>query len=46
MVFGSLARAQVPAKPGPEHELLKKIKGTWDMTAKAGDVERPARLSG
>jgi hypothetical protein len=28
------ARAQEPQKPGPEHEILKKQVGTWDMTMK------------
>ena len=29
-----LARAQEPPKPGPEHEILKKHVGTWDLTMK------------
>ena len=28
------AWAQEPAKPGPEHEMLKKQVGTWDVTMK------------
>jgi hypothetical protein len=32
-------RAQEPAKPGPEHEVLKKLAGTWDTTLKAGGAE-------
>src|SRR5262249_33805782 len=28
-----------PAKPGPEHELLKKHVGTWDLTMKFGEME-------
>jgi hypothetical protein len=28
------ARAQEPQKPGPEHDLLKKQVGTWDVTMK------------
>jgi hypothetical protein len=27
-------RAQEPAKPGPEHEILKKLEGNWDLTMK------------
>ncbi len=27
------------AKPGPEHERLKKMEGTWDATIKMGDSE-------
>ncbi len=29
--------AQAPAKPGPQHELLKQIEGTWDAMIKAAD---------
>ena len=32
-------RAQEPPKPGPEHELLKKHEGTWDITMKFGGME-------
>ena len=32
-----VARAQDFPKPGPEHELLKKHVGTWDLTM--GDLE-------
>jgi hypothetical protein len=30
---------QEPAKPGPEHKLLKLREGTWDTTMKAGGME-------
>jgi hypothetical protein len=30
------ARAQEIPKPGPEHELLKKMEGTWEATAEGG----------
>jgi hypothetical protein len=33
------ARAQEPPKPGPEHEILKKMEGNWDLTMKFGDME-------
>ncbi len=33
------ARAQEFPKPGPEHELLKKQVGTWDLTMKFGGME-------
>ena len=33
------ALAQEAAKPGPEHELLKKHVGTWDLTMKFGGME-------
>jgi hypothetical protein len=38
MLTGS-ARAQEPAKPGPEHEMLKKREGAWLTTMKVGDME-------
>jgi hypothetical protein len=28
-----------PPKPGPEHEVLKKFEGTWEVTMKAGGME-------
>lgn len=47
--FGTLAlvfalavnasRAQEPPKPGPEHDLLKKMEGSWDIVMKAGGTE-------
>jgi hypothetical protein len=33
------APAQEFAKPGPEHEQLKKMEGKWDLVMKAGGVE-------
>lgn len=33
------AFSQEPAKPGPEHERLKKMEGTWETTMKAGGAE-------
>ena len=33
------AKAQEPPKPGPEHERLKKMEGTWEATMKMGDQE-------
>src|SRR5947209_4006528 len=33
------AQGQEVAKPGPEHELLKKKEGTWDSTLKGGGME-------
>jgi hypothetical protein len=32
-------RAQEIPKPGPEHEVLKKLVGTWDLTMTAGGME-------
>jgi hypothetical protein len=33
------AAAQEPAKPGPEHDVLKKHVGTWDVTMKMGGAD-------
>ena len=33
------AWTQEPQKPGPEHEFLKKMAGTWDVTMKGGGIE-------
>jgi Protein of unknown function (DUF1579) len=33
------ARAQEQPKPGPEHEVLKKLEGTWDATMKMMGME-------
>ena len=38
VLLASGVRAQEPAKPGPEHEVLKKYVGTWDTTMKFGDM--------
>jgi hypothetical protein len=35
----SNSRAQDVAKPGPEHEILKKLVGDWDLTLKTGEIE-------
>ncbi|HVK17532.1 MAG TPA: DUF1579 domain-containing protein [Fimbriiglobus sp.] len=32
-------RAQEPARPSPEHEVLKKMEGNWDLTMKFGGME-------
>lgn len=34
-----VALAQEPPKPGPEHEKLKELAGTWDAIMKMGDSE-------
>jgi len=33
-VLAAPAPAQEPVKPGPEHEILKKMEGNWDLTMK------------
>jgi hypothetical protein len=39
VLLPSAACAQEPAKPGPEHELLKRMVGSWDATVKFGPME-------
>ena len=39
LLFAGAANAQEPPKPGPEHELLKKMAGTWEATMKFGGME-------
>jgi len=41
----SLVLAQEPAKPGPEHDYLKKLEGTWDATVKFGDQESKGTMT-
>ena len=36
------ALGQAPPTPGPEHEHLKKLEGTWTAKVKAGDMESAA----
>jgi hypothetical protein len=38
-------RSQEPPKPGPEHEHLKQMEGTWDATVKAGGQESKGTMT-
>lgn len=38
-VLAAPAPAQEAPKPGPEHEVLKKMEGNWDLTMKFGGME-------
>jgi hypothetical protein len=38
-------RSQEPPKPGPEHEHLKQMEGTWDATIKFGDQESKGTMT-
>jgi Protein of unknown function (DUF1579) len=42
---GPAARAQEPPKPGPEHDLLKKMVGTWDVTMNFGGMESKGTMT-
>jgi hypothetical protein len=39
VLVGGASTAQEPPKPGPEHEMLKKMEGNWDLTMKFGGME-------
>ena len=44
-VLAAPAPAQEAPKPGPEHEVLKKLEGTWDATMKFGGMESKGTMS-
>jgi hypothetical protein len=39
LLAAPVAQAQEGPKPGPEHEVLKKMVGNWDLTMKFGGME-------
>ena len=39
LLMSPVASAQEPPKPGPEHEMLKKMEGTWDASMNFGGME-------
>ncbi|HSQ58535.1 MAG TPA: DUF1579 domain-containing protein [Gemmata sp.] len=39
------AQAQEPPKPGPEHEVLKKLVGTWEATMKFAGMESKGTMT-
>ncbi len=39
IVLAPVLRAEQPAKPGPEYDVLKELEGTWDATIKFGGME-------
>lgn len=39
LLVGPAATAQETPKPGPEHEVLKKMEGNWDFVMKFGGME-------
>ena len=38
-------RSQEPPKPGPEHEHLKQVEGTWDATVKSMGQESKGKMT-
>jgi hypothetical protein len=45
LVGGAGARGQDIPKPGPEHERLKRLEGTWETTMKAGGMENKGTVT-
>jgi hypothetical protein len=45
MILTGFASAQEMPKPGPEHEILKKYVGTWELTMNAGGMESKGTVS-
>jgi hypothetical protein len=43
-ILASTALGQGP-KPGPEHDALKELEGTWDATVKFGDMESKGTMT-
>jgi len=39
------ALGQSPPTPGPEHEILKKVEGTWNVKVKMGDNESAGTMT-
>src|SRR5687767_590622 len=44
LAISSAATAQEATKPGPEHERLKQLEGTWDVTMKFGEDETKGQV--
>ncbi len=45
VAFAPPARAQDFPKPGPEHDVLKKLVGNWDATMKFGGMESKGTMA-
>jgi hypothetical protein len=45
LMVASIGRAQEAPKPGPEHEFLRKLEGTWDATVKFGEGESKGTMT-
>jgi hypothetical protein len=45
IAFGAPIHSQDAPKPGPEHEMLKKLAGDWDLTMKAGGQEFKGKVN-
>jgi hypothetical protein len=41
----SVAQAQGPTEPGPEHERLKKLEGTWDAVVDSGGEQSKGTMT-
>lgn len=45
IVAAPAVKAQEFPKPGPEHEMLKKLEGNWEATMKAGPMESKGTMT-
>jgi hypothetical protein len=45
LLYAALTQAQEPPKPGPEHERLKQMEGTWEATSKVGGMESKGTMT-
>jgi hypothetical protein len=43
-LVATVAAAQEPPKPGPEHEKLKQLEGTWDVVMKFSEAETKGKV--
>ena len=44
LALAPVAGAQEAPKPGPEHDRLKQLEGTWDVVMKFGDAETKGKV--
>jgi hypothetical protein len=45
LLVGSAVAQPTPPRPGPEHERLKKLEGTWSTTLKSGEKESKGTMT-
>jgi hypothetical protein len=45
LLVNGMVRAQEAPKPGPEHDLLKRLEGSWEATVKAGPEESKGTMT-
>jgi hypothetical protein len=45
LFINSVARAQEPAQPGPQHAKLKEMEGEWEVLLKIGGAESKGKVT-